>query len=164
VRSRPCTIDEGVSGKALNNRPELAAALTDLDAGHGAVLMVGKLDRLSRGVHDATGLLLRAERAGWGLICARRRRGHHHPTGRGHDAGARRVRRARAPSHRGAHEGRAGRQARRASSWAARAQGGSWSAIARDLNADATPTAQGGTKWHPATVRYVHESRAVAVG
>jgi len=46
----------------------------------------------------------------------------------------------------------------------ARAQGGSWSAIARDLNADATPTAQGGSKWHPATVRYVHESRTVAVG
>jgi hypothetical protein len=47
---------------------------------------------------------------------------------------------------------------------AARAQGGSWSAIARDLHADATPTAQGGSKWYPATVRYVHESRTVAVG
>lgn len=52
----------------LNNRPELAAALADLDAGHGTVLMVSKLDRLSRSVHDATGLLLRAERAGWGLV------------------------------------------------------------------------------------------------
>lgn len=30
--------------------------------------MVSKLDRLSRSVHDATGLLLRAERAGWGLV------------------------------------------------------------------------------------------------
>jgi DNA invertase Pin-like site-specific DNA recombinase len=30
--------------------------------------MVAKLDRLSRSVHDATGLLLRADRAGWGLI------------------------------------------------------------------------------------------------
>jgi hypothetical protein len=47
---------------------------------------------------------------------------------------------------------------------AARAQGGSWSAIARDLHADAAPTAQGGSKWYPATVRYVHESRTVAVG
>jgi DNA invertase Pin-like site-specific DNA recombinase len=30
--------------------------------------MVSKLDRSSRSVHDATGLLLRAERAGWGLV------------------------------------------------------------------------------------------------
>jgi hypothetical protein len=42
---------------------------------------------------------------------------------------------------------------------AVRAQSGNWSAIAGGLNADGTPTAQGGTKWHPATVLYVHESR-----
>ncbi len=45
---------------------------------------------------------------------------------------------------------------------AARAEGAAGRPITRDLNPDATPTAQGGTKWHPATVRYVHESRAMA--
>ncbi|MGH3807514.1 MAG: recombinase family protein [Pseudonocardiaceae bacterium] len=55
--------DAGLSGKSLS-RP----GLTDLEAGRGTVLMVAKLDRLSRSVHDATGLLLRADRAGWGLI------------------------------------------------------------------------------------------------
>ncbi len=34
--------------------------------------------------------------------------------------------------------------------------GAGWSAIARDLNADGTPTAHGGTCWHPATVRKVY--------
>jgi DNA invertase Pin-like site-specific DNA recombinase len=59
--------DPGLSGKSLS-RPGLTAVLADLDVGRGSVLMVAKLDRLSRSVHDATGLLLRAERAGWGLI------------------------------------------------------------------------------------------------
>jgi DNA invertase Pin-like site-specific DNA recombinase len=167
--------DEGVSGKALNNRP----ALADLDAGHGTVLMVSKLDRFSRSVHDATGLLLRADRAGWGLValdvavdtttpqgavmtqvlavfaelerrligeCTKAalavKRAQGVKLGRPRALPADVVERIRD----------------------ARAQGGSWSAIARDLNADATPTAQGGTKWHPATVRYVHESRTVTVG
>lgn len=36
-------------------------------------------------------------------------------------------------------------------------QGGvSWSAIARGLNADTVPTAQGGARWYPATVRTVY--------
>jgi len=40
------------------------------------------------------------------------------------------------------------------------AAGKGWSEIARGLNADGTPTAQGGTKWHPSTVRYVAVSHA----
>jgi DNA invertase Pin-like site-specific DNA recombinase len=38
--------------------------------------------------------------------------------------------------------------------------GRGWSEIARRLNADGTPTAQGGAKWHPSTVRYVVMSQA----
>lgn len=59
--------DAGVSGKSLV-RPALTAALADLDAGHGDVLMVAKLDRLTRSVHDATGLMQRSENSGWGLV------------------------------------------------------------------------------------------------
>jgi hypothetical protein len=38
---------------------------------------------------------------------------------------------------------------------AARVAGGTWSGIARELNDDGVPTAQGGRRWYPATVRYV---------
>ncbi len=59
--------DAGLSAKTLD-RPALAEALTRLDGGEATVLMVSKLDRLTRSVHDATGLMLRADRAGWGLV------------------------------------------------------------------------------------------------
>src|ERR1700688_4055499 len=56
-----------VSGKTLT-RPALTAALTALDSSAGSVLMVAKLDRLTRSVHDATGLMLAADKGGWGLV------------------------------------------------------------------------------------------------
>ena len=59
--------DAGVSGKSLV-RPALTAALEDLEAGHGDVLMVAKLDRLTRSVHDASGLMMLSEKGGWGLV------------------------------------------------------------------------------------------------
>ena len=59
--------DAGVSGKSLA-RPALTAALDALSEGTGSVLMVAKLDRLTRSVHDATGLMLAAEKGGWGLV------------------------------------------------------------------------------------------------
>ena len=55
--------DAGLSGKTLT-RPALTAALAALDSGAGSVLMVAKLDRLTRSVHDATGLMLAADRGG----------------------------------------------------------------------------------------------------
>ena len=42
---------------------------------------------------------------------------------------------------------------------AARCDGEGWSAIARTLNADRVPTAHGGSKWHPSTVRAVAMAR-----
>src|SRR5205085_1522028 len=59
--------DAAVSAKSLQ-RPALTAALAALDDGEATVLVVSKLDRLTRSVHDAAGLLLRAERSGWGLV------------------------------------------------------------------------------------------------
>lgn len=43
---------------------------------------------------------------------------------------------------------------------AERAAGASWPAIARGLNADGIPTAQGGTAWWPATCRKIALSAA----
>jgi DNA invertase Pin-like site-specific DNA recombinase len=59
--------DAEISAKTLD-RPALVVALADLDAGQGDTLMVAKLDRLTRSVHDATGLLLRAEAGRWYLV------------------------------------------------------------------------------------------------
>lgn len=162
--------DEGVSGKSLTGRPELAAALAELDAGRGTVLMVAKLDRLSRSVHDATGLLMRADRAGWGLVALDVAVDTTTPQGaamtqvlavfaelerkligqRTRDALA--VKRAQGV--------RLGRPSTLPAAVVARivaehATGESWSAIARGLNDDAVPTAQDGTRWYPASVRKV---------
>lgn len=169
--------DEGISGKSITGRPALAAALADLDAGRGTVLLVAKLDRLSRSVHDATGLLLRAERSGWGLVALDVAVDTTTPQGaamtqvlavfaelerkligqRTRDALA--VKRAQGV--------RLGRPATLPAAVverivAERAAGTSWSAIARGLNADAVPTAQGGACWWPATVRAVHAGQDAA--
>lgn len=165
--------DPGLSGKSLA-RPGLTAALADLEAGRGTVLMVAKLDRLSRSVHDATGLLLRADRAGWGLIALDANVDTTTPQGAAMTQVLavfaeleRRLigeRTKAALAVKKAQGVKLGRPRTLPADVverirAVRAQGGSWSAIARGLNADGTPTAQGGTKWHPATVRYVRESR-----
>ena len=60
--------DDGVSGSVdADKRPTLAPVLDAL--GPGDVLAVAKLDRLSRSVHDFSGLLRRAQEEGWGIVC-----------------------------------------------------------------------------------------------
>lgn len=59
--------DAGASGKSLTGRPQLAEALELLDAGKADVLVVSKLDRLSRSLVDFAGLLERANRKGWAV-------------------------------------------------------------------------------------------------
>ncbi len=61
-------VDAGVSGKRLDNRPALTEALTLVEGGRADVLVVAKLDRLSRSVADFASLLDRAHRRGWGLV------------------------------------------------------------------------------------------------
>src|SRR3954471_11509034 len=60
--------DAGASGKSLDGRPQLAAALAAVESGRAATLVVAKIDRLSRSVHDASGFLTRAQRGGWSLV------------------------------------------------------------------------------------------------
>jgi len=55
------------SGKTLNGRHELAKALEALDQGEADVLLVAKLDRLSRSVVDFGTILQRSKRHGWDL-------------------------------------------------------------------------------------------------
>jgi DNA invertase Pin-like site-specific DNA recombinase len=57
----------GVSGKNMR-RPALLDALEVLSSGRAQVLIASKLDRLSRSLHDFTGLLMQAETEGWKLV------------------------------------------------------------------------------------------------
>jgi len=161
--------DAGISGKTLG-RPGLTDALADLDAGRGTVLMVAKLDRLSRSVHDATGLLMRAERSGWGLVALDANVDTTTPQGAAMTQvlavfaelerkliGERTKAALAVKRSQGVKLGRprtlpAHVVARIA---AAHAVGQTWSAIARELNAEGVPTAQDGRAWYPATVRSV---------
>lgn len=60
-------VDAGLSGKTLR-RPGLDAALAAVTGGTADVLVVAKLDRLSRSVVDFGVLLDRAQRQGWGVV------------------------------------------------------------------------------------------------
>lgn len=60
--------DEGLSAKLMSNRPALLSALERIENAEAETLMVSKLDRLSRSVHDFTGLVDRSKRLGWSLV------------------------------------------------------------------------------------------------
>ena len=57
--------EPGKSGKSITNRPGLQQALRWLKWGKADVLVVAKLDRLTRSVQDLCALLPMSERQGW---------------------------------------------------------------------------------------------------
>jgi len=61
-------IEEVVSGAKMTNRPLLINALSALKSGEAKVLIVSKLDRLSRSVSDLCYLLEVSEKEGWSLV------------------------------------------------------------------------------------------------
>jgi DNA invertase Pin-like site-specific DNA recombinase len=63
-KSIRCFIDEGVSASSLD-RPDLQHALEILGAGGADILVVSKLDRLSRSLVDFASLMERSQREGW---------------------------------------------------------------------------------------------------
>ena len=161
--------DAGASGKNLS-RPGLKAALSALEAGTGTVLMVARLDRLSRSVHDITGLMDEGEKKGWGVVALDA------PVDSTTPAGAamahilavfaqleRRLigeRTKAALAVKKAQGVRLGRPPTLPDDvvgriMAAKESGATWSAIARDLNREGIPTAHGGRRWYPSTIRSV---------
>jgi DNA invertase Pin-like site-specific DNA recombinase len=60
--------DPAWSAKDLN-RPALDDAIARIERGEADVLIASKLDRISRSVHDFSGLMQRAQQNGWRLIC-----------------------------------------------------------------------------------------------
>ena len=161
--------EDALSGKSLD-RPGLVAALAAVESGEAAGIVVAKLDRLSRSLKDFADLMARAHSGRWNLVALdlgvdlstaagefmanvmasaaqweRRIIGQ-----RTKDALA--VKRAQ-----GVRLGRPNVLSEEIVSrivGASRA-GAGWSAIARALNDESVPTAHGGTKWYPSTVRAV---------
>jgi DNA invertase Pin-like site-specific DNA recombinase len=61
-------VDAAVSGKAIAGREALAQALDAVKAGDADVLIVSKLDRLSRSLLDFAEIMRRAQAEGWNLV------------------------------------------------------------------------------------------------
>lgn len=161
--------DAGYSAKDLK-RPGITDALDRLRRGEAGTLVVAKLDRLSRSLIDFAALMERSRKEGWPLVALDLGVDTTSPAGemvanvmatfaqyerrligqRTKDALA--VKRAagvRLGRPRSLPDGVVARIV------AARGAGATLTAIADGLNADAVPTAQGGLRWWPATVRAV---------
>jgi DNA invertase Pin-like site-specific DNA recombinase len=163
---------DNASGKRMN-RPGLAEALASLTDGHADVLVVAKLDRLSRSMLDFCLLLDRARREGWSLVILDL--GIDLTTASGevmaHVAAAfaqferrligQRTRDALAEKRKaGVRLGRPSILTADvvARITAARGAGETLSAIADSLNADGVATAHEGACWYPSTVAAVLRS------
>ena len=55
------------SGKSLRRRPEYALAIQEVSEGRAGILVVAKLDRLSRSLLDFATLMAQATREGWSI-------------------------------------------------------------------------------------------------
>lgn len=165
--------DEGVSGgKAVDARPALTAALDAVESASAAVLMVAKSDRLARSLPTLLHAIDRAERAGGVVVAVDGTVDTSTAAGRfttqimGSVAELERGlisdRTKAALAVRKAQGVRLGRPTTVPPSVVERiarerAAGATWAAIADGLNADATPTGQGGSKWFPNTVARIHK-------
>ena len=165
--------DVGYSAKNLR-RPGVQAALEQLRAGDVQALVAAKLDRLSRSMIDFTALMATAQKQGWALVALDCAVDTTTPAGeamanvlatfaqferrligqRTTDAlavkRAQGVRLGRPPAL--PVEVRDRIRSERATT------GDSYATIAARLNAEGVPTAHGGAKWWPATVRAVASS------
>jgi DNA invertase Pin-like site-specific DNA recombinase len=161
--------EDALSGNSLD-RPGLAAALGAVETGEAAGIVVAKLDRLSRSLKDFALLMERAQKRGWNLVACDLGIDLSTPSGEFMSnvmASAaqweRRIigqRTREALVEKRAQGVRLGRPPTLPESVveqivSATKDGEGWSAIARHLNAEGVPTAHGGARWHPSTVRAV---------
>jgi DNA invertase Pin-like site-specific DNA recombinase len=171
-------VDAGYSAKDLR-RPGIQLALKALKRGEADVLVVAKLDRLSRSLLDFTALMNQAQREGWALVALDIGMDMGTPAG---EAMAnvmatfgqlerrligQRTKEALAQKRMaGVVLGRPRSMPDdvRARIIAERASGRSLQAIAGGLNNDGVATSQGGTRWHPSTVAGVVRSNQETTG
>lgn len=161
--------DAGWSGKSME-RPGISEAIERLESGQADALMVAKLDRLSRSLLDFAQLMARAQARHWTIVALDQGVDTSTPQGEmmanilatfsqfeRRLIGQRTKEAMAAKKAEGVHMGR-----RRSVSdevvariVAERDSGKSLPAIADLLNSTGVPTARGGTKWFPSTVRTV---------
>jgi DNA invertase Pin-like site-specific DNA recombinase len=169
--------DGGASGRTLDGRPGLSAALSAVAAGDADGLVVAKLDRLSRSLIDFAGLLERARREGWAVIALDLGVDTTTPAGElvasVMAAVAQWERRAIGERTRAALAVRCRQGVRlgrpravpteiRTRVVAERAAGRTFRRIAAGLDADAIPTAHGGSRWSPETIRQLVQQERTA--
>jgi len=160
--------DAGPPAKKVN-RPGVEEALRALERADGQALVAAKLERLSPALLDLASLLATAQKQGWALValdCAPE------PTTPARETTAN-VLATFAPLEQGLISKRTREALARKRSQAVRlgrpptmspyaidrikrerAAGKSLAQIANRLNADRIPTAQGGRRWYPTTIRY----------
>lgn len=167
--------EDVASGRAMNGRPGLMAAVAALDGRRAAALVVAKLDRLSRSLLDFAALIERARKSRWALVALDIGVDTTTPSGemmasvlavfaqferrligqRTREALAVKrsqgVRLGRPPTLSDATLRRIGRH---------RARGGTLAAIAARLDRDGVPTTHGGRRWHVSAVRSALERQA----
>lgn len=163
--------EDAASAKSMEGRPVLAQVLADLKARRADVLAVHKMDRLSRDVHDFSGMLKLGERQGWAVVALdlnvdtttemgaamaqnamvfaeleRKRIGRRTKEGM-----------AKIKEQTGKHMGRRAELPLETMLYVHELrQGGlSMQAIADQLNAEGVATAKEGSSWHASTVRRV---------
>jgi DNA invertase Pin-like site-specific DNA recombinase len=162
--------DSAVSGRSLDRRLELRAALQTLAAGTASVLVTAKLDRLSRSVLDFASLMARAEREGWAIVVLDVNVDTSTPSGEmmanvvvAFAQYERRLiseRTKRALAVKRAEGVRLGRPRSipdeiRNLIIGMRSDGKSYQSIADALNADDIPRGQNGNRWWPSTIQLV---------
>ena len=165
-------IEEVGSGKDMRCRPKLEAALALLDTHAAEVLVVAKLDRLSRSVRDFADVVERSRRRGWSLVLLDLQLDTSTPMGEAmanmavvfaqlerRMIGQRTKEGLAAARAKGKRLGSASRTAPDVERRILRERhgGAGLRAIAASLNADAVPTALGGARWHASTVRAILE-------
>jgi DNA invertase Pin-like site-specific DNA recombinase len=159
--------EEGLSAKNMK-RPGLQSALTLLDKKKAATLLAVRLDRVSRSVHDFSGLMKRAEAKGWTVTFLDNGIDTSTTSGKftahvmvaaaelERNLIADRTREAMAQRKReGAVFGRVVEEVTLPAyerALALHADGLTPTQIAYRFNADAVPTARGGAQWYRATV------------
>jgi len=160
------------SGKSTRGRQQLAAALDRMEP--GSVLVVAKLDRLSRSLLDFAALMAQAQRDGWSIVALDI--GVDTSTVNGELVAniimslaqwERRIIGQRTKDALGAVRSRGTRLGRPttvtrdavAIITAMRGAGSSLREVAGALNSAGVPTAQGGREWYASTVRAIERGR-----
>lgn len=161
-------VDAAASGKAIAGREQLALALHAVGSGQAEVMVVAKLDRLSRSLLDFAEIMRRAQAEGWNLVALDL--GIDLSTPAGEFLASVMASAAQWERRIIGQRTKEALAARKASGVVLgrprlvpdavvqriaeeRAAGRTYAAIANALNHDAVETAQGGVRWYPATVR-----------